>query len=56
MTPRLWLHAARQAGERRTVRSFDVVELNPTHDVDGRTAGLAALTVWHYLAGIASRQ
>ncbi len=55
MAPRLWLDAARRAGERPNVRSFDVVELNPTHDIDGRTARLAALTLWHYLAGIASR-
>ena len=50
-----WLQAAKACGERETCHSFDVVELNPRFDVDGRTATLAALTVWHLLSGIAGR-
>lgn len=28
---------------------LDVMELNPTHDVDGRTARLAASLIWHFV-------
>lgn len=34
---------------------MDVVELNPRFDADGRTARLAALTVWWFLKGLAER-
>jgi formiminoglutamase len=51
----LWLHAARAAGRCALVRSIDVVELNPLYDVDGRTARLAALTVWSFLRGLVER-
>jgi formiminoglutamase len=47
----VWLHAAYQMGASGAVRSMDVVELNPRVDVDGRTARLAALTVWCFLSG-----
>lgn len=47
----LWLAAAEEAGRRRAVRSVDVVELNPSFDVSGVTAKLAALTVWRFLLG-----
>ncbi len=50
-----WLHAAERAGQNRCIRSMDVVELNPRFDVDGRTARLAAATVWHFLRGLARR-
>jgi formiminoglutamase len=52
LPPSLWLHAAWRAG-REGSASCDVVELNPTYDRDGRTSRLAALTVWHFLAGLA---
>ncbi|HYE57149.1 MAG TPA: formimidoylglutamase [Rhodothermales bacterium] len=52
---RLWLHAAERCARSGAFTSFEVVELNPLHDVDGRTATLAALTVWHILRGIAAR-
>ncbi len=55
MTPDLWLQAARRAGRARSVRSADVVELNPRFDPDGRTARMAAATAWHVLAGLADR-
>lgn len=55
LAPGLWLDAAERAGVCGSVRSFDVVELNPRFDVDGRTARLAALTVWRFLRGVAKR-
>lgn len=51
-----WLHAAEKAGQNSCVRSMDVVELNPRLDVDGRTARLAAATVWHFLRGLCRRK
>ncbi|MEM8558539.1 MAG: formimidoylglutamase [Bacteroidota bacterium] len=51
----LWLHAAYETARSPHVTSLDVVELNPTYDVDGRTAQLAALTVWTFLEGLAER-
>lgn len=51
----LWLQAARAAGRCSTVLSADLVELNPLHDPDGRTARLAARTAWEILAGVAER-
>lgn len=51
-----WLHAAYEAGRSPAVSSMDVVELNPRLDVDGRTARLAALTVWTFLRGLSARQ
>jgi formiminoglutamase len=56
MEPGLWLHAAYRAGRSPHVASMDVVETNPRHDPDGRTARLAALTVWHFLRGVAERR
>ena len=51
----VWLAAAQACGRSPHVRSVDVVELNPRYDADGRSATLAALTVWHVLRGIAGR-
>ena len=51
----VWLRAAQACGRSPHVASVDVVELNPSHDAGGRTAVLAALTVWHVLRGIAQR-
>ena len=51
----VWLRAAEACGRSAHVRSVDVVELNPLHDASGRTAVLAALTVWHVLRGLAMR-
>lgn len=55
MDPRLWLSAAEACGRAPSFSSFEVVETNPLFDTDGRTATLAALTIWHVLRGIASR-
>ena len=49
-----WLAAAEACGRSPAVASLDLVELSPPHD-DGRTAVLAALTVWHMLRGLADR-
>jgi formiminoglutamase len=51
----LWLYAAYEMGRSSRVASMDVVELNPAFDLDGRTARLASLTVWHFLKGLAER-
>jgi formiminoglutamase len=51
----LWLRAAYEAGKCRAVTSMDIVELNPRVDLDGRTARLAALTVWSFLKGLSER-
>lgn len=50
-----WLLAAETCGRAAHVESFEVVETNPRVDADGRTATLAALTVWHLLRGLAAR-
>lgn len=52
----LWLFAAYEMGRSPHVASMDIVELNPRVDIDGRTARLAALTVWHFLKGLAERE
>ena len=55
LSPHIWLYAAYCAGKCSTVRSIDVVELSPPLDQDGRTARLAARTVWEFLRGLAAR-
>lgn len=55
LEPGVWLAAAEAAGRAGKVRSVDVVELNPRFDPDGRTARLAAVTVWRVLRGLADR-
>jgi formiminoglutamase len=47
--------AARHAGAAPRVASFDLVEINPRLDHDGRSARWAAQAVWHFLIGQASR-
>lgn len=51
----VWLAACEAAGASPLVHSVDLVELNPKADVDGRTARLAALSVWRVLRGLARR-
>jgi formiminoglutamase len=51
LSSELWLAAAQAAGRSPSVTSADVVEENPAFDQDGRTARLAALTVWRLLRG-----
>jgi arginase family enzyme len=45
--------AAGRAAARGTVASFDVMELNPVHDVDQRTARVAAYLFLSFLSGMA---
>jgi formiminoglutamase len=49
------LACARAAGYSAAVTSFDVVEINPRYDLDGRSSRWAALAVWHFLMGLAHR-
>ena len=44
------------AGRHPRVRLVDVMELCPPHDEGGKTARLAALGIWHFLAGLARRR
>ncbi len=46
---------ARAAGASPQVAGIDLVEINPRLDPDGRSARWAALTVWHFLIGLAMR-
>jgi formiminoglutamase len=43
------------AGLSKNVRMFDIVEVSPPHDVDGRTARLAARMIAGFLTGVANR-
>ncbi len=45
----------REAARNPAFRSFDVVEVSPPHDVDGRTSKLAATMIMQVLAGLAER-
>ena len=47
--------ALRSMAARPQFTAFDVVELNPAFDVDGRTAKLAAAMIMEVIAGVASR-
>ena len=46
---------AENAGLRPEVHHFDLMELCPTHDVDGRTARVAAYLCLAFLAGVSRR-
>src|SRR5262249_38778405 len=46
---------AQSAGRLPQVSSFDLVELNPRYDVDGRSLRWGALVVWNFLIGLAGR-
>jgi formiminoglutamase len=49
------LACVRLAGRSPQVSSFDLVEINPCQDPDGRSARWAALAVWQFLVGLVSR-
>lgn len=49
------LAAARLAGRSPDVSSFDLVEINPAYDRDGQSARWAALVIWNFLIGLATR-
>lgn len=55
LSPGYLISVLRYAGTLAHVTSIDVVELNPTFDVDRRTARLAAQLVWSYMSGVANR-
>jgi len=46
---------AEAAGARREVQHFDLMEFNPSYDVDGHTARAAALLFLHFVAGFQGR-
>jgi formiminoglutamase len=52
----LGYRAAYSAGVSSRVRSFDVSELNPEFDRDNQTARFAAMLVWHFVEGLATRK
>jgi formiminoglutamase len=47
---------ARWAGSSPQVRSFDLVEINPSFDTDQRSCRWAALVIWCFLIGLAGRR
>ena len=49
------LDCVQAAGAAPGVAGFDLVEINPAFDADGRSARWAALAVWRFLVGLASR-
>lgn len=51
----LFCYAAYLAGQSPWVKSFDLVEYNPTYDIDNQTARAAALALWNFLKGLANR-
>jgi formiminoglutamase len=50
------LACARAAGHSPQVSSLDLVEINPRFDRDGQSARWAALLIWNFLIGVASRR
>jgi len=46
----------RLAGSLAAVSGLDMVEINPAVDRDGQSARWAALAVWNFLVGVASRR
>ncbi len=55
LTPGVVAAYAFHAGRSRSVRCFDIMELNPTYDIDGRTARLAAHLFLQFLRGYGER-
>ena len=55
LTPREAERWARQAGRHPGVRGFDLMELNPWHDEQGRTARVAAMLLLAFLRGVMER-
>lgn len=49
------IHCARIAGRASTVSSFEIVEINPALDPEGRSSRWAAACLWHFLMGLAAR-
>lgn len=51
-TPMEVLSVIGWAGAQKKCISLGIFELNPIHDIDGKTARLAATAAWRYLAGV----
>lgn len=56
LSPREVEPIVRAAGRMANVKCFDIMELNPEHDVEGRTARLAAHMFLTFLRGLAERR
>lgn len=56
LSPREVEPLVRAAGRLPSVRCFDIMELNPEHDVEGRTSRLAAHMFLTFLRGLAERR
>ncbi|MFN8498274.1 MAG: formimidoylglutamase [Anaerolineae bacterium] len=56
MTGEEFCHIAEIAGAEPRTRLIELTEVNPTYDVDGRTARLAAIALYHFLAAFADQQ
>ena len=50
-----WLKTAFELGKIDNITSFDLCEVNPVYDQDGKTVRLAAITIWYFLLGVALR-
>ena len=46
---------ARIAGNDSRSRIFEITEVNPIYDIDGRTCRLAAAAIWYFLSAIENR-
>ncbi len=46
---------AERAGRESAVKHFDIMELSPPNDIEGRTARIAALLMMHFLTGVEAR-
>ncbi|MFN8475798.1 MAG: formimidoylglutamase [Anaerolineae bacterium] len=55
MTGDEFCHIAEIAGAEPRTRLVELTELNPAYDVDSRTARLAAIALYHFLAALAAR-
>lgn len=55
LTAREVVRLMQLAGAAPVVQQLEIMELNPTHDVDGRTARLAATCLWHFCAARAAQ-
>jgi formiminoglutamase len=55
ISPALLFHIAHEAGKNAHVSSFDIAEVNPSFDRDDQTSRLAAVALWHFFRGVASR-
>ena len=55
MSTKTWLKTAFELGKIGKITSFDLCEVNPVYDKDGKTVRLAAMTIWYFLLGVALR-